>query len=292
MTASRQNTTLLGYGMLKRLAREPTPPEVLYHYTGPVALQGIVESRSLWATRIDYLNDRREFHIALDESLALLASKTTSDTLRKLADYVRDKFEGLVPRKDVYVVSLSARADLLSQWRAYAPDSGGYSIGFRTADLVKGHAERFYFGRCVYRKTERAELLLQLLTSAVENAEQADERTGGVVGAGLELVTAVFFLSPFFKHDSFEEEAEWRIAVMPMHLAGYRPVRFRAAAGNLVPYVHLPLAAEGTPLPIQSVYVGPNREQDLAAQSLRMFLHGAGLTACEVHRSETSYRGR
>jgi hypothetical protein len=277
--------------MMKRLAREPPPPEVLYHYTGPAGLKGIVESRALWATKIDHLNDRREFHIAFDESLRLLAAQAPSEAVRRLADYVRERFEGLVPRQDIFVVSLTARADLLSQWRAYAPDAGGYAIGFRTAKLAHGQPEHFYFGRCVYRKEERAELLLKLMTSALKNAPADDPNTRGP-GPGSGFMVAVFFLAPFFKHESFEEEAEWRIVISDSHRKRLGPVRFRAAAGNLVPYVEFPLAAKDAPLPIHSVWVGPNREQALAERSLKMFLDGAGLRECDVCLSETSYRGR
>jgi len=35
-------------------------PELLYHYTDSAGLQGILESRTLWATDIRYLNDETE----------------------------------------------------------------------------------------------------------------------------------------------------------------------------------------------------------------------------------------
>src|ERR1017187_3396179 len=35
-------------------------PENLYHYTNAIGLQGIVKSKSLWASDLHFLNDRSE----------------------------------------------------------------------------------------------------------------------------------------------------------------------------------------------------------------------------------------
>ena len=39
----------------------PVPaPSVLYHYTSPAGLKGILETSSLWAADADFLNDAQE----------------------------------------------------------------------------------------------------------------------------------------------------------------------------------------------------------------------------------------
>src|SRR5229473_5273124 len=40
-------------------------PEFLYHYTSQDGLLGIIESRSLWATNISYMNDATEFGLSV-----------------------------------------------------------------------------------------------------------------------------------------------------------------------------------------------------------------------------------
>ena len=41
------------------------PSAILYHYTSPAGLLGIVKSRSLWASGIHYLNDSSEYRHAV-----------------------------------------------------------------------------------------------------------------------------------------------------------------------------------------------------------------------------------
>ena|ERR1700732_3664945 len=50
---------------------------ILYHYTNTVGLQGILKSRSLWASDYRFLNDTREFHYGLD---------IVTDTVRSYED--------------------------------------------------------------------------------------------------------------------------------------------------------------------------------------------------------------
>lgn len=38
-----------------------TPPEILYHYTDQTGLLGIIQSREIWATHHQCLNDTQEF---------------------------------------------------------------------------------------------------------------------------------------------------------------------------------------------------------------------------------------
>ena|ERR1700677_1610837 len=56
-------------------------PELLYHYTDSAALQGILESSTLWATAIRNLNDETEV-------------KYSRDPLRTLAERLRQEFGG------------------------------------------------------------------------------------------------------------------------------------------------------------------------------------------------------
>jgi hypothetical protein len=52
-----------------------SPPETLYHYTTQDGVLGIVRSGELWATNVQYMNDRREFFLALE---------TAAERLKKL----------------------------------------------------------------------------------------------------------------------------------------------------------------------------------------------------------------
>jgi hypothetical protein len=46
--------------LLKRI-----PPDILYHYTSAAGLCGIIQSVSIWASKIQHLNDSTELLLAL-----------------------------------------------------------------------------------------------------------------------------------------------------------------------------------------------------------------------------------
>ena len=44
----------------------PDKPAILYHYTTPEGLKGILQSGKLWATEVRYMNDASELDYALE----------------------------------------------------------------------------------------------------------------------------------------------------------------------------------------------------------------------------------
>jgi hypothetical protein len=59
--------------------------------------------------------------------------------------------QSLSPFLSVCVVSLTSQGDLLSQWRAYTGNSGGFALGIRSKYVRKiAHTQGFYLVRCIY----------------------------------------------------------------------------------------------------------------------------------------------
>jgi len=124
----------------------------LYHYTTMSGLKGIVESGSIHATNIRYLNDSQEFYFGLDylkkvilpseidfhvENIPLTEDMSLLDHLIILRiNYILSCFRDDVSRSSGYfVTSFSGNPDVLSQWRAYGKEKVGYSIKFDWAHL-------------------------------------------------------------------------------------------------------------------------------------------------------------
>jgi hypothetical protein len=42
------------------------PAEILYHYTSQDGLIGMLNEKTIWASKIHYLNDSKEFALALE----------------------------------------------------------------------------------------------------------------------------------------------------------------------------------------------------------------------------------
>src|SRR5690349_8458329 len=114
-------------------------PRILYHYTDAAGLEGMLRNGNLWITDYRFLNDRSEvIHskaLARDVILERLGGATERH-LRKLYEDVlrfQDAEAAYVP----FVFSLSEKRDDLSQWRGYARDGQGFTIGLCTHSVYK-----------------------------------------------------------------------------------------------------------------------------------------------------------
>src|ERR1700761_4020278 len=102
-----------------------SPPDVLWHYTNAAGFLGIFRSGKLWATNTDYLNDASEIRHA--KKLVLRAvyngrSRVVDHNEHEMLDLLCDCI-GSDTTRPVFVASLSAEKNELSQWRAYGGSS-------------------------------------------------------------------------------------------------------------------------------------------------------------------------
>lgn len=115
----------------------PEKPSLLYHYTTPEGLKGILQSGALWATEVRYLNDASELDYALQFARKeldefLFDHPPSTSALQKLAGQLRLALHsGEAKWREeflCFVVCFCEEADLLSQWRGYGT-GGGYAVG-------------------------------------------------------------------------------------------------------------------------------------------------------------------
>src|SRR5436305_8177482 len=112
----------------------PTKDELIYHYCGANAFTQIVRSRTMWHTAFSALNDSTERKWGLTQFLDAvdkLRSVCGFEFIDRITEIVR-----LAQNCSVAMVSsFSLDGDLLSQWRAYADDGRGFSIGMSAYEL-------------------------------------------------------------------------------------------------------------------------------------------------------------
>jgi len=100
-----------------------TSNDLLWHYTTPEGLTGIIESSSLWATDVFYLNDSAEFMHGINIARKIIKQKISSlggDKKERLERFdINLSFIGPDHNRPVYVCSLSKTENELSQWKAY-----------------------------------------------------------------------------------------------------------------------------------------------------------------------------
>jgi hypothetical protein len=267
--------------------RHESPPDLLHHYTDAAGLLGIVQDGEIWASNAAFLNDSTELVYVNEVRRSVTADLEARYKKREIiyVEGLLDAMEG-IDAVDVFVSCFCQDRDLLSQWRGYPPAGGGYSIGFRSAQLEK-HPP--LLRKVVYKLSEQAALVTSLLTPLCEaiTASADPMRLIETVFRHRVLANIVESVSELgwsFKHPGFSEEEEWRLVTLhhrPRLPHETERLKFRASVTRLVPYIETPITigAEGS---IAEVVVGPNAHPDLAKRAAEELLACAGCDATEM----------
>ena len=295
-----------------------TAPKILYHYTTQAGFLGIIQSQSLWATDMRYLNDKREYLLAMEllsERVKSLAVQSAGSPPALYLEKLQERLANIWSWQ-FFVVSFSEDGDLLSQWRGYG-QGGGYALGFRGDDLVaRLQAQGWTLASCVYDSAQQVALIDQLLATGIARLEDPDSALPAAPPSskptppsGLQpsfdpdkifpmpppsaphwmteafpaLISAFFLNGPRIKDDAFREEREWR-AISPRDTHGQ--VRVRPGVGVLRPYI--PLSLE--PFSLAELVVGPSSHQDLARQAAEVALSQYQVHCDSVRLSKVPYR--
>lgn len=278
------------------------PPLVLYHYTSFAAFKNIIETRKLWATNIRYLNDAEELNHALRLALDYVKLKQVHSEIGTVAQQC---LEGMLSDPEfpaeglsVCVASFSQKGDVLSQWRGYCPNSLGISIGFDPGlitGIIANHGDTTEtFSKCLYLEREKKELVEELfanvcnsvttLTGKNHNQWEDQFRTA---------MNELFKVAPLLKHDSFQEEQEWRY-IYPCMLFRHDKMpfpswKFRTNSSTMIPYVELNLQ-DGHPLHLPEVILSPTPHSQRAVEAVEIFLAANDVTCDHVRVSAIPFR--
>lgn len=252
-------------------------PDFLYHYTSGQALLGILESDSVWATQIRYMNDSKEFtHAVYLATQALhmwaMASSNQTGTRAELCRAVISYLEEL-DHLPIYVACFSEISDSLSQWRGYCPPNFGYRLGFDRVKLVKAAEEQgFKLKKCVYDRDEQLQTVSKWIKQTIEALEAccptgADPFRYTLANSDKFLPDFVAF-APYMKDPSFSDEHEWRIVGLVR--GDDNRVNLRPGRSLMVPYVPITLNSTTARSPIYDIRVGPTPDPKLAMKSLSL----------------------
>ncbi len=279
--------------------------KILSHYTSLEGLLGIIESKSIWATNILYLNDASELNYAI----GLFREQVINfrEKIRNSATYLVDQFFGtLIEDIDnsissdnyaFFVCSFSEQNDLLSQWRGYCPKGIGLSLGFKLNDLRKSVKEyAFSIRPCIYDEKEQINEINKLIENTYNKFTiEKNQNPRSIYSIILNKSSFYFYtefigLAPSFKHPKFKEEKEWRIVIRVDTRDKIEMIRFPSGQSMIVPYIEIPLPREGDNLIINKIVVGPTHEPILSKASVEMLLKSKNVKFDEVQYSTIPYR--
>jgi len=274
----------------------PDPPNQLFHYTNVDGLLGIVQTNSLWATNIRFLNDSSELKYGVELFEEVLGERKNPIQDRLCAEYkLLERVSAHSTTLEVFsnfVVCLSENGNQLSQWRAYGGDGAGYSIGFNACSIGQlewADSRSLFLFKVCYERGRQKELLGNLVDRFVSRIK--DEGTAELQLFSSLLLARVQYYLVSFKNNAFQEEGEWRLVYTIPIPTDQRDLRFRASGGLIVPYYVLTPPGHDL-LPIESVYQGPRAAPEIGEESLKYLLWKSGYKNVEVKDSGIPLRVR
>ncbi len=280
-------------------------PDVLWHYTNAAGFLGIFRSGKLWATNTDYLNDASEMRYARHLVLKAVFDSRSSAQNREeheMLDFLCDCM-GSDATRPVFVTSLSAAKNELSQWRAYGGSTGSFALGFNVTNMLtavgKNTETRFNLYKCIYDEVRSQSLCQQFVDRLIEafRAQRAASKPGAnnyqeMIDLIHEAIRLFDTLAPLIKHPDFIAEAEWRLVSDPVDLKK-RPIRLREGKTGIVPYIELTIATDkADPKITVHTLVGPSIRHNPRSTNLPQlaYCHDFILQPFPVEPSHTPYR--
>lgn len=285
-------------------------PDLLWHYTTPEGLLGILRSGELFATGLPYLNDSTEGSYMTELTLKKLAKRMPT----RMAKVVRISLNGLTDHRPLAVTCFCKHGDLLGQWRAYT-GGRGFAIGFDTKALgsywtvtqregllarVQYKNERSSKSASRYAKiihTAWNDLVAERLETSGQPPSEAEVEA--VAEAMFEFTKRVGYLSmsgAFHKPPHFSQEQEWRFVTS---LAGRAdsgmtrdPAQFEERATPFGIAVYRRVAFQDSPAtsPIRAIRIGPGLDVDSQTATLERVLAKIGYTGMKIDGSTVPLR--
>jgi hypothetical protein len=274
----------------------------LYHYCSTEAFRSIISNRTIWLSSLISSNDAME-----GKWMTWVIGKVAEEEDLPAAQraLLNEMAEGIDQITDCLGLCMSVDGDRLSQWRGYADDGRGVSIGFnqqflRTLAATNGPASLQQVAYDLDAQKQRVREIFPHIKKLAELGGLSPPRQGLLmVDAEFserladhkryyrQIFDIIAGLQPIwfsFKNPAFREEQEWRltVSVLPIDHTDYR-----AANGRLIPYQELQLDDYDIP-PIDFIRLGP--KHPTPPRIVTSFLIANGYEDVPVLPSDASYR--
>ena len=253
--------------------------DLVYHYTSPIGLKNILETKELWTSDFAFLNDKSEtlyLYKALQSVLQKIELKKLLDDnfIQELERIKNSNIEKPINNYYRYICSFSLNPDSLSLWNYYTKTASrtGYNICFSWASLKQNISNLSRFetkcGKVVYDQDEQISILERTIVgynSAYISAESDTERAGILS----ELDQAFNILSIYFKHPAFENEEEVRICLTQKTKPTIsRQAKYRESNGIFIPYINIGFPANA----VRQIGISPLNQGELSINGISSML--------------------
>lgn len=298
---------------------EKSPPEKLWHYCSLESFGRIIDSKKMFMSNINSLNDYKEGRWI--EDLLILKIESDHKDLLEFLSFIKTstKYYLLGP----YILSLSSENDILSQWRSYANGGKGVGIGLDTGRAAVPTfsyddeilANQTFVTNVIYDKSIQdvvVDNIIQIMLSITSEikAEEAkigrsfDKHDHPLESCASRIVIYLHHLSPLFKNPAFSEEKEWRIIHYPAAVIGNTDsvdllsreiyplidkldINFRFSESNMIDFFRFP--GEGSVIEfLKGFIIGPACM--ISENDLIIFLKRKEIREFTVEKSKATLR--
>lgn len=287
--------------LFDRLYR-PDDDEILYHYCSPQSFLAICTTKKLRFSDLYAMNDWTEMHWGLEiwkQGTNELLNIIGKELIRDIETTIHESRLGCLALASCF----SRKGDVLSQWRAYAQNGMGFSVGFKAKDLIKLPV------RPLVVEYEQAKQVQEVKATALAihevEASESERRAQDFV----RVCSTLSFDLAALKNPAFSEEQEVRLVhLLTFHFgsansrlrlvdpggtksggtAEPQSVQFHLSGETPVAHIDLDFTNGGEAAPIHEVIIGPrNRSSPLA---ISIFLETLEISGVRVSRSDVPFR--
>lgn len=278
---------------------QPADGTLLYHYCSPETFLAICSGKKLRFCDIHSMNDYMEMHWGYEVWIKA-ANKLLDDLGKEYLDRI-DQVVGNFGGVALPLAScLSLHGDTLSQWRAYAQDGVGFSVGFDAKAILRMPVRPLLV---CYEEDEQLEEVVDFVEKLHKVAHQNPEDQEIFFDLAFNLAVNL----GAYKNPAFREEAETRL----VHVLNYQPsgsglklidvggsafgveqdpqpVRFLMKAGCPVPHLDIDFMGAEEASPIREVIIGPRN--DSLPSGISVLMETLGHSNAVIKKSKASYR--
>lgn len=267
----------------------------LFHYTDTHGLMGIINSRSLWATDINFLNDSDEFHAGVKTLTAFCQTEAvrtaqSADPVMQAATRLYEILPGIIQNnltnRDLYITSFSSQGDSLRQWMSYSPQNAGYCLVFDSERLLLPDTRANELKlRCRVENVDYDLGQFERFIAPDVLIDAIEKRTKSIDELTVEIARTLMFHCCAIKNSEFSDERETRLVIQSTMKRDHR-TRHRARSGVIIPYIKYPIELSW----IKRIIIGPNINMPLARRGLGDFLVKNALDPAIIEESVCSLR--
>ena len=314
----------------------------LYHYCTLDTFLSIIKSETIRASDCSKTNDTEESRwiasLIIDSFLLKLKNSPIFYSKYDINDekltYINERISSVIDgtfyqnkrNMITFITCFTEKGDLLSQWRGYANDGKGLSIGFNKSILQTFETGdySYHFRKIIYKRKEQMQYIQDHLDSLIKAYEKVDiaqpiENTLGKFLWDLSLSISVLRnYSAQFKNEAFKEEREWRLFINT-HTSNIcystengnddvgeieenyskdcaykngiirRAIGFRTSNNYIVPYIDLNFSRIRDDF-ITEIIIGPKCEASIFDIELVLAAQGYNVKNNMIRKSNATYR--